>query len=370
MGIQYILDKGSRKFICPNCEKKRFVRYIDTENKDYLPLKYGRCDRESKCAYHLNPYQDGYAKNNTKENSKTTQITSKNKTYLKKRVAKGVSASIPFDIMKQTLSHYEGNTFIQNLLSNIPYPFFEKDIEKVIALYYLGTISKGYRAKAITFPFIDINNKIRAIQVKQFNKNNHTIGTDFLHSIIEKHFININQPLPEWLTAYKKNDKKVSCLFGEHLLKQYPTNTIALVEAPKTAIYGSLYWGSPDSPNNLLWLAVYNKSSFSLNKVMALKGRNVIVFPDLSKNGDTYNEWKAKADVFTQELPGTRFVLSNLLEESASKNDKENGLDLADYLIQLDWREFKGNNKGNQSKCDMEIAELEKINRRLKMHFN
>ena len=52
--------------------------------------------------------------------------------------------------------------------------------------------------------------------------------------------------LPNWLTPYKKNESKVSCLFGEHLLSKYPHNPIALVEAPKTAIYSTLYFGTPE----------------------------------------------------------------------------------------------------------------------------
>ena len=67
---------------------------------------------------------------------------------------------------------------------------------------------------------------LRAVQVKQFDEQNHTTGTDFLHSIIEKHHTRNNKPLPEWLEAYNKNETKVSCLFGEHLLSKYPTTPL------------------------------------------------------------------------------------------------------------------------------------------------
>lgn len=65
-------------------------------------------------------------------------------------------------------------------------------------------------------------NNVRAVQVKQFNEANHTIATDFLYTIIRK----------------------------EHLLSQYPSNPIAFVEAPKTAIYCTTYFGSPENPKN------------------------------------------------------------------------------------------------------------------------
>jgi hypothetical protein len=48
---RYIFEKGSKKHHCPECTKKRFVRYIDTQTDEYLPEHYGRCDRESKCGY-------------------------------------------------------------------------------------------------------------------------------------------------------------------------------------------------------------------------------------------------------------------------------------------------------------------------------
>jgi hypothetical protein len=143
---------------------------------------------------------------------------------------------------------------------------------------------------ALTIPYIDYNGNVRTIQVKQFNEKNSTTKTNFLHSILANDLKFKKEPLPKWLDDYAKQDGRVTCIFGEHLLKQYPNNPIALVEAPKTAIYGTLYFGFPDNPDNLLWLAVFNKSSFSFDKLKVLKGRKVFVFPDLSKDGGTFNE--------------------------------------------------------------------------------
>jgi len=99
---------------------------------------------------------------------------------------------------------------------------------------------------AICFPFIDVDQNIRAVQEKIFDDNNHTdkskkYHTSWLHSRLQYSQYR-NKPLPDWLKAYLNNDIKVSCLFGEHLLNKYPQNPVGLVEAPKTAIYGTLYF--------------------------------------------------------------------------------------------------------------------------------
>lgn len=336
---RYKLEKGSKKHTCPGCNKKRFVRYIDTVTGNYLSEKYGRCDRESKCSYHLNPYLDGYGK--AQETNKTKWIP-KSKPRIKKPPE---PVYFDFETFEKTLSGYEKNSFIQNLLTSVPFPFLPEDVIKVIELYRLGTIKKGYRAKAITFPFIDVSQNVRTIQVKQFDKNNHTTGTDFLHSILEKFYKRNKQSLPGWLQEYLKQDKRVSCLFGEHLLMKYPINPIALVEAPKTAIYGNLYFGFPEQAENFLWLAVYNKSSFSLDRLKVLQGRSVYVFPDLSKDGNTFKEWKQKAEEYKKHLPGTTFIFSDLLERMASQTDREQGNDIADILSGLDWRQFQEKEK-------------------------
>jgi len=340
---RYILEKGSKKHNCPECSKKTFVCYVDKETSNYLPELYGRCDRESKCSYHLNPYKDDYTKMIWKKEQ--GQSTDNWKPYRKiqnsKPLPKVKTTFIPVEVLNQTLLNYEQNNFIQNLLQNISFPFMVTDLEKVISLYRLGTISKGYRIGANTFPFIDIKNNVRAIQVKQFDKTNHTTGTDFIHSIIEKHYNRNNKPLPEWLNDYNNNETKVSCLFGEHLLNKYPHNPVALVEAPKTAVYSTLYFGFPEQSENLLWLAVFNLSSLNVNKCKALKDRDVYLFPDLSKEGKAFDLWSNKAKEIESQLQGAKFIVSNLLEQLAPEQDKEQGNDLADYLIKQDWRKFR-----------------------------
>ena len=339
--LRYIFEKGSKKHLCPECTKKRFVRYIDTDTGEHLPDQYGRCDRESKCGYFLNPYKDGYAKAIwEQEQGNKTDWKPQQRKRIKKPVNSPKRAFIPVEVFNRTRAGYEQNTFIQNLLIRVAFPFEVQDIEKVISLYHLGTVQNGYRAGANTFPFIDVKGNVRAIQVKKFDEQNHTTGTDFLHSIIEKYHTRNNKPLPEWLEAYNKNEIKVSCLFGEHNLNEYSNANIFLFEAPKTAIYSTLYFGFPEQ-SNILCLAVYNLSSLNLNKCKALKGRNVYLFPDLSKDGKAFELWSNKSTEIQRRLQGTYFHVSDLLEQLAPQQDKEQGKDIADYLIKQDWRLFR-----------------------------
>jgi len=392
---RYILDKSPRKFRCPGCGKKRFVRYVDSITKELFPEQYGRCDREANCGHHERPpletkcyfmpfveiseYSDKAKQIHTEKGNfflPKSQIFEvlENGCYVSEWYCTNTDEKelqfnindvkcfvengngyqppptkttpptppppvvfIPGEVLQHTLTGYDKNIFLQFLMQRFP----ANDIERVVSMFYLGTIKEGFRAGAITFPFIDIGGNVRAIQVKEFNKQNHTTGTGFYHSMLATRYKQNNETLPGWLEGYQRNELKVSCLFGEHLLKQYPGNPIALVEAPKTAIYGSLYFGFPDSPDKFLWLAVYNKSSLNFEKIKILEGRRVVLFPDISKGGKTFDEWNGKAIEFSKQLPGTRFVVSDLLEKAATEAEREKGLDFADYLIKFDVQQFR-----------------------------
>ena len=330
------------KISCPRCRAKRhWQRYVDTKKNEVLPEQYGVCDNAVKCGEALNPYKDGYAKMIFEQENGNSFKTWKLKQPVQRTKAVPKLAFIPNDILNKTLLGYEQNTFIQNLLHRIDFPFEAADVQQVIELFYLGTVCNGYMAGSITFPFIDEKENVRAIQVKQFDETNHTLNTNFIHSIIESNCSKKSEPLPEWLQAYKNNELKVSCLFGEHLLNKYPMNPIALVEAPKTAIYGTLYFGLPETNTNLLWLAVYNLSSLTFDKCKVLNGRNVFLFPDLSADGKAFELWSKKAHEFSETIPKARFKVSDLLETYAPTELKNDAGDIADVLIKMNWRNFR-----------------------------
>lgn len=349
---RYTLERGSRKHNCPSCGKKSLKRYIDTQTGEYLPSEYGRCDHEQSCGYHLNPYNDGYGRRNGDTPARV---------WLPRRLQAppkqqptAAPVTVPDEVYRPFEALGDSSVFARNLRQNVPFPFPDTDISKVVQLYRLGAVPGGYMAGAVCFPFIDTNGNIRAVQVKQFNEANHTTRTTFLHALLRGCG-------GDWVRDYEKQEKRITCLFGTHLLKQYPHNPVYLVEAPKTAIVGTLYYGFPDeSSNNPVWLAVYNKSSFTYDKLKALEGRRVEVFPDLSRlaegdtHGATFQEWKRKAEALQREHPRLDFRFNGYLEQVATDEQRAAGLDLADFLTNEDWRQMRQAAEGGKPPVEAE----------------
>lgn len=287
MNYKYSLDRTSKKWYCPECQKKTFVKYIDNETREYIEA--GRCDRESKCGYHFKP-------NDIREKKEFVSL-----------LIPSPKIYIPFDILKKSRSHYECNSFVQHLRTL----FDEATVIDLIKTYHIGS-SNGRWPGACLFWFIDKLGRIHAGQVKLF-KEGHTAKEDgkscttWIHSIL-KGF--------DWLNGYKSQERKVDCLFGEHLIKDKP---IAIVEAPATAIVASVYLPK------FTWLASGSLSYLNDNRCKVLLGKKVTLFPD---NGG-YKAWKEVAEKLG-------FECSDLLE----KNDVAPGSDLRDYLERMDIQKF------------------------------
>lgn len=255
---------------------------------------------------------------------------------------------IPIDVLLDaSINDFDHNQFVQNLLHSVEFPFNFQDVFGIIKMYRLGTMPDyGELAGACVFPFIDENHKIRAMQAKTFHHpTNIEQSSEYVSTLIERDCKKSGDKLPEWLQEYKKNTSKVSCLFGAHLLKEYPGNPVAIVSDPKSAIYGSLYFGLPEGPDDLVWMATgtntMTKDTVTINKCKALTGRRVTLYPDLSPDGSTYQIWSDKAAELNAKIPGIKVIVSDLLESSATDHEKDLSYTLADMISSSDWREFR-----------------------------
>lgn len=311
---RYTLKHTGREDICPQCGQRRYVHYIDTLTGKPLPYQYGRCNREVSCGYHLNPYTDGYGRED--KTNRPPRRMNLNPFLSLNKPKRDNSPTIPFSALKSTQIEPLNSTFAQSLIAR----YGGRAVEAVFRLFFVGS----YR-EYTTFPFIDENARIQAIQCKRFNTDLHTdrgrYGTTFIHAIMKD----------SWTEEYRKRDKFVTCLFGQHLLSIYPHLPVVLVEAPKSAIVGMLTYGLPED-GKPIWLATYNSTSYTEEKVRCLAGRNVTIFADTSDGDKTFAEWERRTRHF-ESLFGGNWECSTLLQEYASDEEKKKGYDIADYLL-------------------------------------
>lgn len=332
---RHILEKGSKKFNCPACNKKTFTRYIDTVTNLRLPEQYGKCDRINNCSYFITP-----PKNNNVEEFTYTPAPEKPVYF------------IPEYVMQQSFRKYRENTFIQFLILL----FGENEAARLVEMYRIGTSS--YREGATVFWYVDhfnypnygrvIGYKLHPSDdsVTGFNCKREKDKNSHCASILTKEYQAQEKPLPEWLSLYNTNDTVINCLFGAHLTTRDKNKKIAVVESEKTAVIAAGYF--PE----FIWLATGGQGNLKPKRSQSLIGRDVVLFPDLG----AYDTWVKYAKDFHYVNSCT---VSDLLETKASEKEREGSYDLADYLIQFPVEQFRGASVSNdEEKVQTELEEM------------
>jgi Domain of unknown function (DUF6371)/Zinc beta-ribbon finger, putative len=283
MKYKYHLDKSSKKFVCPSCNKKTFVKYLDGINNNYLEASLGRCDRESKCQYH-----------NTPKGNKTIVPISGALTQKKK------ASYHSLNVVGSFARNYSNNNFITYLRR-----FFVKvDIKKAIKKYFIGTSS--HWSGATVFWQLDECYNGCAGKVMLYDKNTGA---------------RIKNPYPHINWMHKVlNEKQFTlqqCLFGLHLISEYKNYTIGLVESEKTAVIMSVL-----NPS-ILWLATGSKTNLKEQLLKPIKHFNIVAYPDKTE----YIDWNNK--IANLQKKGFKIRCSDLLEQK----NLEEGDDLVDLLL-------------------------------------
>jgi hypothetical protein len=296
---RYQLDTTSKKYRCPECGQKRFVRFIDSETSLYAAEHFGRCDREVQCAYFLYPISETYY----------PYSYDYTPTLPKKTLA---TSYIDISIAEATLCNYEINPLISYL-----YKRYDADkIEKLIHMYNVGTAMQ-YGGSTVYWQ-IDNTGNIRAGKVMGYDKDT----GKRLKSLEGKPQIN-------WAHKLLKNDSNYNlkqCLYGLHLLSN-KTKVVYIVESEKTALIMAI-----ELPK-LTWMATGSLTAFKRETLSPIKNCEVIAFPDKG----AYSKWLKVANMLN--LEGFKIKVTEEMEQDQYKE----GWDLVDAI------EFEENKEADQS---------------------
>lgn len=261
------------KWICPKCGRKTFVCYVDA-NGNVLDTKVGKCDRADKCQYHYPP-RDYFAENNITDVNRAWRRTKpiykplSKYTYIDNEVfKKSVTATANHrnnlvDYLKAEFSKHYAWHDADGVLSHI---------DKAVKLYYIGT-SNHFGGGATVFYQVDKNGKVCRGKVMQYDA---TTGK------------RVKEPFNKFTTVHKlmglEGDLPPQRLFGEHLLNEHKDKSVVIVESEKTALILACF------VDDAIMLATGGCGNLSESMCEALKGREVVLFPDNGK----YQEWKEK----------------------------------------------------------------------------
>jgi len=326
---RYSLSKGSKKVKCPECGHMTGVPYVDNETGETMPFLVSRCDRENKCGYHYTPKH--YFADNGKEQTKP---------FIEKIEIQPVKIDfLPLDYIYHNAHHkyHKQNNFFQFLVSlfgiQVTTDLFKK--------YVLGTAN--YWKGAAMFPQIDPDRNLR--QVKIMLHDRHT-GKRVKEGALVERYDRVNKcyikevtdkscslVYGKYLNEFTKGLNLEQTFFGAHLLTEYPSNPVCIVESEKTALIASVYM--PE----FIWLATGGASGcrwreYATYKI--LKGRAVTFFPDhgyFNKKSEKtcYQEWSERVERINDAL-GARFMVSSILENRLAEQERTDQ-DLADLLI-------------------------------------
>ena len=300
---KYSLAKKG-KSECPNCHKKTFVLYVDTDTGERVHSQVGKCDRADNCGHHYTPKQFFADNPNLTQFAPSVQnFSNRNRRDSGTIRIEPKPSCIDKPILDRSLTAYDRNNLIQFLIDEVG----AEKAGEVVGRYFVGTTRTG----GTIFWQIDSTGKIRTGKVIEYQANGKRNKTatappvQWVHKLLK---------LPEY------NLKQ--CIFGEHLLTD-TSKPVAIVESEKTAIIASVYLPK------YTWLAVGGSEGLNVEKLSVLRGRNVILYPDVGM----FDKWQRKAD----ELKAfCKVSVSDLLERNATDEERKAGLDLADYLLRCD----------------------------------
>lgn len=260
---KWTLRKGSRKDVCPQCGKKRFVPYVLTADPSVKAgPEYGRCDREQSCGYFRSPGGEV-----------AVESTREYKPEPKKEPM----------LYHTNLLHFAVGVIPSNTLYAAYEPLLGKTpLWMAMSQYKCGTGSMGeciYYQYDGTF--------VRTAKAIRYGADGHRLKGDD------------GNALPVWWLHKSRGfeipeDRELKqCLFGQHLLLEHPDRDVTVVEAEKTAVLMAAYDRYCGVSDRVIVACGGSQMLKGAVDLMPLMGRRVTLIPDHGQYWNWYRTAKA-----------------------------------------------------------------------------
>lgn len=259
---KWSLRKGGKKEHCPQCGKLRFVPFVLTADPSVKAgPEYGRCDREQSCGYFRYPGSE------VKIDTDREYVPEPPKEPILIPAEYAIGARV-----SDTNSLYLAYAGFVNPLQ----------LRVTMARFHCGT---GNHGECIYYQHD--GEHVRTAKAILYGKDGHRIKTE-------------DGGLPVWwlhksptVVEYTRGKELKQCFFGQHLLKQYPTAKVYVVEAEKTAVLMSATDRKPMKER--MWLACGGSQMLKgAIDLMPLMERDVTLVPD---DGQYWN-WRRTAEAY------------------------------------------------------------------------
>jgi hypothetical protein len=160
-----------------------------------------------------------------------------------------ISKTIDFKVIQLSYKSDYNNNFKAFLHQK----YVDYDVCSALKMYYIGTSKQNYTV----FWYINRYGKPQKSKEVLYQSNGKRTN--------------------KFRVPYKNNEEHYFCLFGEHLLANN-TKPIILVESEKTAVICSMVFPK------FTWLAYSGINGLTYDKLYALRNKEIVIIPDISRN--------------------------------------------------------------------------------------
>lgn len=296
--------KPAKKYTCPSCGRRKvFRRYIDMKTGELMDEKFGICDRELRCGYHLRPTSSDVPNG--------TELTISSKDLSRTLYDFYSERDVPDEIDKKevikSFCDYERN----NLFKFMSHTFGQESALRVFSKYKVGTMDYFEWSGCCVFWQIDADMRVRTGKIMDYNpETGKRVKKDK-----ESHV--------SWYHSRMADFYLRQCLFGEHLLFSSNEKEVRVVESEKTALILSA-----ERPNKLI-MATGGIQNLRPEVMDVLSDKKIILMPD---KGHGLIRWVEKTN---KNLSHLNIEVDSFLERVSSVQE---GDDIADLIIQKKMR--------------------------------